>query len=77
MPILHLTTWPGLGDEKSQQLVAALTRTLHEISGAPLDRITVYISEIPTSRWAEGGVLGCEPDFAARSRQPPAAGHLP
>lgn len=69
MPIIHITTWAGQTDEKSKELVEALTETTHRVTGAPLDKITVYISEIPRNRWAEAGVLGDDPDFPTKSRE--------
>jgi 4-oxalocrotonate tautomerase len=69
MPFISVTTWPTLGDEKSQALIEALTHTVHEVAGAPLDKITVVINEIPQNRWGEGGVLGSHPDFPALSRR--------
>lgn len=69
MPIISVTTWPNLGDEKSRKLIEALTTTTREVTGAPLDKITVLINEIPTNRWAEGGVLGSDPEFAELSRR--------
>jgi len=69
MPIIHVTTWAGQSDEQSRALTDALTATAHHVTGAPLDKITVYISEILRSRWSEGGSLGSDPDFAVRSRR--------
>ena len=69
MPILHVTTWPNLGDAKSCQLIEALTQTMHSVTGAPLDRITVFITEVPRERWGEGGVPGSHPQFAELSRR--------
>jgi len=69
MPILTVTTWPNLGDEKSQLLIERLTDVVHETTGAPLDKITVLIQEVPQSRWGEGGVLGNHPDFPVLSRR--------
>lgn len=69
MPIVSVTTWPTLGDQKSQQLIEALTETVHAITGAPLDKITVLIQEVPQSRWGEGGVLGNHPQFPELSRR--------
>jgi len=68
MPILTVTTWPNLGDEKSQLLIERLTDVVHETTGAPLDTITVLIHEVPQSRWGEGGVLGNRPEFPVLSR---------
>lgn len=69
MPFISVTTWPTLGDAKSKALIEALTDTVHEVVGAPLDKITVVINEIPQSRWGEGGVLGSDPDFPVLSRR--------
>ncbi|RLK58713.1 tautomerase family protein [Actinokineospora cianjurensis] len=68
MPILSVTTWPT-PDDKIRELVEALTTTMHRVTGAPLDKITVHVQEIAPDRWAEGGVLGTNPDFATLSRR--------
>ncbi|MER7916527.1 MULTISPECIES: tautomerase family protein [unclassified Streptomyces] len=69
MPILSMTTWPNQTDEKCQELIEELTATVHRVIGAPLDKITVFIQEIPQNRWGEGGVLGTNPGFAELSRR--------
>ena len=69
MPIVSVTTWPGKTDEESKTLVEELTATVRRVTGAPLDKITVFIQEIPRNRWAEGGALGDDPDFARLSRR--------
>lgn len=69
MPIVSVTTWPGKTDEECKTLVEELTATVRRVTGAPLDKITVYIQEIPRNRWAEGGALGDDPDFAQLSRR--------
>lgn len=74
MPIVHLTTWSPQSDDTARELMEALTDTVARVTGAPLDKITVLISEIPRNRWAEGGAIGDDPDFAVRSRQ---TGYLP
>ncbi len=68
MPILHVTTWSPQSDDTARELMEALTDTVARVTGAPLDKITVLISEIPRNRWAEGGALGDDPDFARKSR---------
>lgn len=62
MPIISVTTWDGQDDAQSQELLEELTRTVRRVTGAPLDKITVYIQEVPRNRWAEG-----EPSAATRS----------
>ncbi|MEK8034672.1 tautomerase family protein [Ideonella sp. DXS29W] len=69
MPFISVTTWPTLGDEKSQALIEALTHTVREVTGAPMDKIIVVINEIPRNRWGEGGVLGSNPGFPELSRR--------
>lgn len=69
MPIITVTTWPTLDDQKAQHLIEALTETVQSVTGAPLDKITVLIHEVPRGRWGEGGVLGSHEDFAELSRR--------
>ncbi|MGW6910655.1 tautomerase family protein [Streptomyces sp. NPDC054940] len=70
MPIISVTTWDGQDDAQSQELLEELTRTVRRVTGAPLDKITVYIQEVPRNRWAEGGALGSDPKFPELSRRP-------
>ncbi|KPI28879.1 4-oxalocrotonate tautomerase [Actinobacteria bacterium OV450] len=69
MPIISVTTWDGQDDTQCQQLMEELTRTVRKVTGAPLDKITVYIQEVPRNRWAEGGSLGSDPMFPELSRR--------
>jgi 4-oxalocrotonate tautomerase len=69
MPLITVTTWPNQTDEQCQALIEALTNTVQKVTGAPLDKITVYIHEVPQNRWAEGGALGSDPDFPRLSRR--------
>ncbi len=70
MPIIAITTWPTLSDEKSKELIQEITQTTRRVTGAPLDKIVVYINEVPRNRWGEGGALGDDPNFAEKSRRP-------
>ncbi|GLZ01748.1 tautomerase family protein [Actinoplanes sp. NBRC 103695] len=69
MPIISVTTWDGQDDAQARELMEELTRTVRRVTGAPLDKITVYIQEVPRSRWAEGGALGSDPEFPELSRR--------
>lgn len=69
MPIIAITTWPTLGDEKSKELIEQVTQTVRNVTGAPLDKIVVYINEISRNRWGEAGTLGDDPEFATKSRR--------
>ncbi|MGW2474465.1 MULTISPECIES: tautomerase family protein [unclassified Streptomyces] len=69
MPIISVTTWDGQDDAQVQELMEELTRTVRRVTGAPLDKITVYVQEVPRNRWAEGGALGSDPEFPKLSRR--------
>jgi 4-oxalocrotonate tautomerase len=69
MPLITVTTWPNQTNEKCKELIEELTNTVHRVTGAPLDKITIYIHEVAQNRWGEGGVLGSDPDFAQLSRR--------
>lgn len=69
MPIIAITTWPTLGDAKSRELIEQVTHTVHTVTGAPLDKIVVHITEIARNRWGEAGVLGDDAEFPAKSRR--------
>ena len=69
MPIISVTTWPNQTDEKCQELIERLTLTVHEVTGAPLDKIVVYIQEVPQTRWGEAGILGSDQRFPELSRR--------
>lgn len=69
MPIISVTTWDGQDDAQVQELLEELTRTVRRVTGAPLDKITVYVQEVPRNRWAEGGALGSDPEFPKLSRR--------
>jgi 4-oxalocrotonate tautomerase len=69
MPVIHIATWPIKDEERARTLVEAVTRVVHETLGTPLYKISVYITEVQPSRWADAGVLGSDPQFRERSRR--------
>ncbi|MCW7539299.1 tautomerase family protein [Aquabacterium sp. A7-Y] len=69
MPVVQITTWPLKDEGAARALVEGVTRVVHESVGAPLDKISVYITEVPPTRWADAGVLGSDPEFRAKSRR--------
>ncbi|MFD7835692.1 4-oxalocrotonate tautomerase family protein [Streptomyces sp. NPDC059761] len=69
MPIISVTTWDGQDDAQCRELMEELTRTVRKVTGAPLDKITVYVQEVPRNRWTEGGALGSDPEFPMLSRR--------
>ena len=69
MPIIKVTTWEGQDDSEARELLVELTKTTRRVTGAPLDKISVFIEEIPKNRWAEAGSLGSDADFPIASRR--------
>lgn len=69
MPVIHIATWPIADENNARALVEDVTRAVHKATGAPLDKISVYVTEVPPSRWADAGVLGTDPEFVRKSRR--------
>lgn len=69
MPVIHVATWPLKDDSSVRAIVEGITRVVHEATGAPLNKISVYITEVAPARWGDAGVLGCDPQFRERSRR--------
>ncbi len=68
MPIINITTWPTPKDVK-EKMMKEVTRVIHEVTGAPLDKVTVLIQEIEKDSWCEAGSLGNDPEFPTKSRR--------
>ncbi len=68
MPIVNITTWPT-PIEKKHKLIKEITRVVRDITGAPLNKITVYVQEINPDNWADGGVIGTDPSFREKTQQ--------
>lgn len=69
MPFVHIITWPAKDEKEVIKLQEEITLVVHKNTGAPLDKITVVISEVQPSRWADAGVPGNHKDFAVKSRR--------
>lgn len=67
MPIINITTWPTSSEVK-EKVMKKITYLIHEETGAPLDKITVFFQEIEKNCWSEAGVLGSDSDFPVKSR---------
>ena len=68
MPVINITTWPTEEGTK-KKMMEEVTRVIHETTGAPLDKITVYVQEIQKKNWADAGVIGDDADFGGKSRR--------
>lgn len=69
MPVVQIATFEMKNQEKAEELLTEMTATMHRVTGIPLDKISIYLSEISPSRWADAGVVGSAPDFPAKSRR--------
>lgn len=69
MPVIHIVSWPIQDECVARALIEGVTRVVHDATGAPLDKISVYITEVPPSRWGDAGVLGSAPQFREKSRR--------
>lgn len=68
MPIVNITTWPTPQPVK-EKVMQEITKVIHDITGAPLDKITVYFQEIEKQSWSEAGILGSDETFPIESRR--------
>ena len=69
MPFVHITTWPAKDKSEIIRLQEDITFVVHKNTGAPLDKISVVITEVQPSHWADAGVPGNHKDFPAKSRR--------
>jgi 4-oxalocrotonate tautomerase len=69
MPFVQITTWTMDDENQITRMMEDVTLAVHENTGAPLDKISVVISEISPSRWADAGVLGNAEGFQVKSRR--------
>lgn len=69
MPFIHITTWPVKDENAIIKLQEDVTFVVHKNTGAPLDKISVVISEVQPSHWADAAVPGNHKDFPVKSRR--------
>lgn len=69
MPFVHITTWPVKDEREIVRLQEEITFVVHKNTGAPLDKISVVITEVQPSRWADAGIPGDHRDFPIKSRR--------
>lgn len=69
MPVVNITTWTIQDEEQIKGLLEDVTYAVQKNTGAPLDKISVFILEVPPSRWADAGVIGNCPEFQEKSRR--------
>lgn len=69
MPYISINTWRMNDEESVKKLLEEVTDVVHRHCKAPLDKITVTLTEIEPSRWADAGIQGSDPDFQVKSRR--------
>lgn len=60
MPIIQITMLEGRDQEKVEQCIRNVARTVHESLDAPLDSIRVIVNEVPKNHFAVGDKLKSE-----------------
>lgn len=56
MPLVHVTMGKGRSDDQRRACLAAIANAVHDTTGAPLDTIRVWISEVELTDFSVGGV---------------------
>lgn len=60
MPLIEIHLLEGRTDEQKKALLTAVTNTVHETIGAPLEAIRVWIQEFPPTEYMAAGVLAAD-----------------
>lgn len=60
MPLVEIHLLEGRTPEEKHALLAAVTRAVEESTGSPLDRIRVWIHEMPRAEYMVGGKTAAE-----------------
>ena len=56
MPIVEIHLWKeSVNNEKSEKLIREVSKSVSEITGAPLEAVEVLIHEVPLANWGKGG----------------------
>lgn len=58
MPFVHVMTWPAKDENQIIRLQEDITFAVHKNTGAPLDKISVVVSEIAPSAGRMQACLG-------------------
>jgi 4-oxalocrotonate tautomerase len=70
VPLVEIHLLEGRSPEVKRQILASVTEAVRESSGAPLDRIRVWIHEMPKAEYMVGGVTAAEARPACSPDQP-------
>lgn len=56
MPVVHVQMLAGRTPQQKRRLIEELTRVMHEVAGAPPDRVHVLVDEVDPDNWGRGGI---------------------
>ncbi|NMC59067.1 MAG: 2-hydroxymuconate tautomerase family protein [Candidatus Methanofastidiosa archaeon] len=57
MPLVEIYLWKETSNElKKEKLIKEVSKSVSEITGAPLDAVEILITEIPKANWGKGGI---------------------
>jgi 4-oxalocrotonate tautomerase len=60
MPLVEIHLLEGRSAEEKREVLAAVTRAIEESTHTPLERIRVWIHEIPKTEYMVGGRTAAE-----------------
>lgn len=69
MPVIQISTFKMADQQKAEALLHEVTAAMHRVTGVPLDKISVFLTEVDPARWADAGVVGTHPEFQNLSRR--------
>lgn len=61
MPVIQITLVEGREEQKIQQCIRAVARTVSEHLEAPIETVRVMVTEVPPTRFAVGERLKSDP----------------
>ena len=60
MPLITINMWEGRDKEMKRKLIQALSKTMAETLGIPVERIQVIINDVPKDNWGLKGEQASE-----------------
>ncbi len=60
MPSITVKMLEGRTDEQKKALIEKVTVAVSETSGAPVERISVFIDEVPLTNYGHAGKRPCD-----------------
>lgn len=55
MPLIHISHAQSFDAGSNENIIAAVSRAYAESSGAPIEKVSVILEEVPRNQWGTGG----------------------